>query len=334
MYQKALLAAFCASALLCLATQASADTQIFFDDFDGSSLDLSKWIVLDGAGGMQVSGSLFRTQGGPDHKRINTTATFSPTQGSLVASARIRLASSNPDSYQKFGFNVNGPFESPNDGFYFDTLEPPAGGETGFIHALVVTQPPAGPPVILLDQKVPVTWFEFHDFAVEWTPTEITFSIDNLQVAQLNHSFVDPLPVGVWNDRPGLMETDWVKVIRTATAVNIDIKPGSDPNCFNIDGHGVIPVAILGSADFDVANVDDTSLMLDGFAVRVRGNKGPLCSVEFSNADLFPDLVCHFEDGGPENWTAGAATATLTGNLKDEFGGLAIEGTDSICIVP
>ena len=35
--------------------------------------------------------------------------------------------------------------------------------------------------------------------------------------------------------------------------VAIDIKPGSDPNCFNNNGNGVIPVAILGSASFDVA---------------------------------------------------------------------------------
>jgi hypothetical protein len=41
-------------------------------------------------------------------------------------------------------------------------------------------------------------------------------------------------------------------------------------------------------------------------------------------------MVCHFEDD-PVNWTAGDSTATLTGSLLD---GTAIEGTDSICIVP
>ena len=34
------------------------------------------------------------------------------------------------------------------------------------------------------------------------------------------------------------------------TDVEIDIKPGSDPNCFNNNGHGVIPVAILSSNNF------------------------------------------------------------------------------------
>lgn len=112
--------------------------------------------------------------------------------------------------------------------------------------------------------------------------------------------------------------------------VAIDIKPGSDPNCFNINGHGVIPVAILGSADFDVQDIDPDSLLFGGLAVRVRGNKGPLCHVEYINNDSFPDLVCQFEDDA-SNWSAGVSTATLTGDL---FEGTAIEGTDSICVVP
>ncbi|MFX0145830.1 MAG: hypothetical protein ACFE9C_17325 [Candidatus Hodarchaeota archaeon] len=116
-------------------------------------------------------------------------------------------------------------------------------------------------------------------------------------------------------------------------SVTVDIKPGSDPNCFNINGHGVIPVAILGSADFDVTQVDVSSLMFAGLEVRVRGNKGPLCSFEDSNGDSFLDLVCHFEDDAGA-WVPGNATATLTGSLLAEFGGTPLEGTDSICVVP
>jgi len=112
--------------------------------------------------------------------------------------------------------------------------------------------------------------------------------------------------------------------------VDIDIKPGSDPNCFNINGHGVIPVAILGSPNFDVSTIDLSTLSFGGLDVRVRGNKGSLCSTEYSNEDEFLDLVCHFEDD-PENWELGNDTATLTGELYD---GKPIEGTDSICIVP
>ncbi|NVL92357.1 MAG: hypothetical protein HWN71_04885 [Desulfobacterales bacterium] len=109
-----------------------------------------------------------------------------------------------------------------------------------------------------------------------------------------------------------------------------NLKPGSVPNCFHIDGHGVIPVAILGSDDLDVYDIDPDSLLFGGLAVRVRGNKGPLCHFEDTNSDSFLDLVCQFEDDA-SNWVEGDSTATLTGNL---FDGSAIEGTDSICVVP
>ena len=49
---------------------------------------------------------------------------------------------------------------------------------------------------------------------------------------------------------------DWQPLVVVPIAVQIDIKPGSDPNCFNLNGNGVIPVAILGSADFDATEVD------------------------------------------------------------------------------
>ena len=121
-----------------------------------------------------------------------------------------------------------------------------------------------------------------------------------------------------------------------AMQVAIDIKPGSDPNCFNLNGQGVIPVAILGGADSDVNSINtdpnaNNALSFNGLAVRVRGNKGPLCSIEYSNEDAFPDMVCHFEDD-PQQWLSGVeGNATLTGELLD---GTLIEGSDSICIVP
>lgn len=116
----------------------------------------------------------------------------------------------------------------------------------------------------------------------------------------------------------------------TTLQVAIDIKPGSDPNCFNVNGHGVIPVAILGSDTFDVTNIDYTSLLFGGLEVRIRGKKGPLCGMEDSNGDAYLDLVCHFEDDA-DNWSPGSESATLTGVLLD---GNEFAGTDSICVVP
>ena len=121
-----------------------------------------------------------------------------------------------------------------------------------------------------------------------------------------------------------------VRRAKEPIAIDIDIKPGSDTNCLNTNGHGVIPVAILGSDSFDIANIDQLSLAFGGLDVRIRGKKGPLCNGEYSNGDAYLDLVCHFEDDASA-WSPGSEDATLTGTLLD---GSAFEGTDSICVVP
>lgn len=120
-------------------------------------------------------------------------------------------------------------------------------------------------------------------------------------------------------------------VIREAVqSVEIDIKPGSDDNCLNINSHGVIPVAVLGSETFDVASVDQTSLALGGITVRIRANRYPQCGAEYVNADEHLDLVCQFQDDSSA-WVAGGDEATLEGTLLD---GTPIRGTDTICLVP
>jgi len=122
-----------------------------------------------------------------------------------------------------------------------------------------------------------------------------------------------------------------VFVLAFVREVAIDIKPGSDPNCFNNDGRGVIPVAILSSADFDATAVDPSSVSLDGQSVRVVGKKGTAqAHVEDVNDDQLDDLVLQIldQDG---TYTAGTTTAILTGAT---FDGRRVRGTDSICIVP
>jgi hypothetical protein len=121
-----------------------------------------------------------------------------------------------------------------------------------------------------------------------------------------------------------------MSVTEKVATVALDIKPGSDPNCFNINGHGVIPVAILGSATFDVTVIDLTTLSFAGLEIRMKGNNSPLCGVDDTNDDGILDLVCHFEDE-PSSWLPDDGEATLTGMM---FDGTVFQGTDSICIVP
>jgi len=49
-----------------------------------------------------------------------------------------------------------------------------------------------------------------------------------------------------------------------ATKVSVDIKPGSCPNPVNVKNKGVLPAAILGTAEFDVTTIDPASVKLAG----------------------------------------------------------------------
>ncbi|NIM58038.1 MAG: hypothetical protein GTO16_03715 [Candidatus Aminicenantes bacterium] len=112
------------------------------------------------------------------------------------------------------------------------------------------------------------------------------------------------------------------------TSLNIDIKPGSDANRINSNGHGVIPVAILGSADFDVTTLDPSTVMMDGQGVRMKGKSGRAGSYEDVNDDGFIDLVVHIEDG--DVYTTGDTVGTVTAETCE---GELIGGQDSISII-
>ena len=55
--------------------------------------------------------------------------------------------------------------------------------------------------------------------------------------------------------------------------VRIDIQPGAGVGCINNDGHGVIPVAIFGSADLDVGWIDPATVTLESMDVRMVGKQ-------------------------------------------------------------
>jgi len=111
--------------------------------------------------------------------------------------------------------------------------------------------------------------------------------------------------------------------------VEIDIHPGSDPNSINLCSNGTVPIAIFGSATFDVHEVDTTTLRFAEAAVKVVGKKDPqeLCSFEDVNGDLVDDLVCHFVIADIAGIDGESSSAELVGELLD---GTAFRGTDSI----
>jgi hypothetical protein len=75
--------------------------------------------------------------------------------------------------------------------------------------------------------------------------------------------------------------------------VTIDIKPGSDPSSFGVNSKGKIPVALLGSATFDVTQVNDSTVRFgdsEGSGAYSSINVG----LEDTNGDGYLDKVYHF----------------------------------------
>ena len=143
---------------------------------------------------------------------------------------------------------------------------------------------------------------------------------------------------------------------RDIILAHLDIKPGSCPNPFNMNiirkppknekskKGGVLPVAILGTVDFDVTDIDITTVRLEGVAplrhsyedVAAPVVDGQECECTTAGPDNHLDLVLKFRKFeiaavlGEALPHAVTIPLTLTGQLID---GTPFAGSDCIKIV-
>jgi hypothetical protein len=137
-------------------------------------------------------------------------------------------------------------------------------------------------------------------------------------------------------DIDALVKDTYIILVDTAGGpgpeeIDIDIKPGSDPNPINPGSNGVIPVAILTTDTFDASTVDPGTVTLAGAEVAVRGkSEKTMARLEDVDGDGDDDLLLQVDTQSDDAlWVSGAVV--LTGETYD---GQAIEGTDDVVIVP
>lgn len=131
----------------------------------------------------------------------------------------------------------------------------------------------------------------------------------------------DGTNIGAWQGHPVC-----------AVEVDIDIKPGSDPNSINCNNENeAITVAILTTEDFDAATVDHTTVTFEGASeMHVDKQSGePRRHEEDVDGDGDVDLVFHFRLGDTD-LACDSAEGTLTGETYD---GQPIEGTDAVRMI-
>lgn len=131
--------------------------------------------------------------------------------------------------------------------------------------------------------------------------------------------------------------------------VYVDIKPGSWPNPVPLKSKGVLPVAVLGTADFDVTTIDPETVQLTLEGVGVSPLRWSLedvatpylvdlgCGGHDLEGDGYLDLTLKFKTQeviatlGLDAFSDGdVVILILTGNL---FDGTPIQGQDCIVIL-
>ncbi|MCB9769751.1 MAG: DUF3748 domain-containing protein [Candidatus Omnitrophica bacterium] len=146
-------------------------------------------------------------------------------------------------------------------------------------------------------------------------------------------------------DRGDGVTLNQVFIVAIRKLAILDIKPGDCPNQFTVNkqNKGKIPMAILGSPELDVADIDVASININGVAFPVKSPSvadvsGPgesVCDCG-TGPDGYPDLVLHFsqedvvEALGLEALSEDAEVdVTVFANQND---GLEVQATDCMTI--
>jgi dipeptidyl aminopeptidase/acylaminoacyl peptidase len=189
--------------------------------------------------------------------------------------------------------------------------------------------------------KKRITTFPGREITPKWSPTEHKI------VFYKNRDLYIINPDGTGEERltyTGDLSDEFDWGISPIEKVFADIKPGSCPNLVNLKSKGVLPVAVLGTEEFNITTINLLSIRLQGVAA-LRGSiedvgtpyADPMdeCDCSTGAEDGFADLTLKFDAqellGALGSVSDGEIVVlTLTGELSD---GTPIEGKDCITIL-
>jgi len=172
--------------------------------------------------------------------------------------------------------------------------------------------------------------------------------IDDAVVAPIDDSIVEPIDDSVEEPIEEPIENPIEEPIEEPITITVyvDIKPGSCPNPLNVKSKGVLPVAILGSEDLDVTDIDPASIRLGGVVAPLRSSIEDVShpwnvedcedygvdgyddlTLKFDNQQIVAALVAAFDEDIEDG---DVFELNLTGTLADDT---QIEGADTVLIL-
>ncbi len=201
-----------------------------------------------------------------------------------------------------------------------------AGGECPWPSPAVHITPPSGVSLTYTDTVDGMSWEGTIPFSILGISAGDTFGYMFAARIKTDAKYTDGYPEMVYGYTPGYDLRDYalVTIPLPVLGVDMDIKPGSDPNSINLKSKGVVPVAILTTDEFN-ANAVDPDMVFFAGALPVRSTE---CDVD-GDGDL--DLLFHFNTQELEDLDEDSTEATLTGAT---YSGQPIQGTDTVNIVP
>ena len=269
----------------------------------GSNFNYSQYTAGGAVPGISVRTNYDKVRLDPDTLRIDiedrtfSTSTGGPlTHGIIFTSMPYGIAQDCTASFSSTGtanIDLTGTPFTVNDSFVIEGFN-----AAGSVNGVSGTNPfPSSPPVIsVTNQVVNLTG----GGGCGWT--------------KMSGAPTDPHLVG-----PDAFVLDLAYVGPVIVPVDMDIKPGNDPNSINTKSKGVIAVAILTTGDFDATSVNASTVLFgpDGAA---KAHKR--AHLEDVDSDGDTDMVFHFRTQ-ETGITQGNLEACLTGetNGGQEFGG-------------